>query len=315
MRVVVANNTATLEGGGIYVWQVDTMSDLNWRVDSSISENKAERGGGIHVAAGSRLRLEPKTDDTADDELLRISDNVANAGGGGVAVDGTLIATRLTVQGNKVIGTMDGGGALVTGSATITDTEFASNFAPRDGGGIAITASGNGRVERVGLVGNVAGRYGGGIASLGYAVIVNLSSFANTAQSGGALGIEGSTRILHLSALDDSVPALRVSGTTQFQNGVVSGGCLFLGPGFQPGASGAQASGYASCGLQPHAPSKLALSYGYYGGRFAVVGIGDPDSVLIDAAPLLAQAALDVRGWARIGSADIGAHEAGANPP
>lgn len=321
--VLLELNAATLRGGGIFAspaplpaLQTGTTT-LRWATGSQVVANHAPEGGGVAIASGQTLVVDPLADATpGDDELLFVAGNVASSGGGGLHNLGILQAKRLAVRSNASNGAgSDGGGLLTFGNATLTDSEFAFNTAVRDGGGAMVRNGASARFERVSFADNHVGRFGGGLSNQGYALLVNVSTFSNDALAGGGLDFQSGGRMIHVSLLGDSGNALRAPAGPVFKNSVVSGGCA---PGSVLALSGsnAQAAGFAPCGGMPtHAAAQLALAYAYTGGRFDAVAITAPGSVLRNAAVLLPEATNDIRGWARVGASDIGAHEFDAIGP
>ncbi len=317
--LLIEMNTATSRGGGVYLAPVSPVvsTTLRWATGSQVVGNQAAEGGGMYIASGHTLRVEPLADSTpGDDELLFIAGNVATLTGGGLHNAGTLIAARLAVRANAANGaSSDGGGLHSAGTTTVTDSEFAFNTAVRDGGGAIIRSPGSGRFERVSFADNYVGRYGGGLSNQAYTLLINVSTFSNDAASGGGLDFPGAGRMYHVSMLGDTGNALRAPGGPLVVNSVISGGCA-PGSFLSLGGTNAQGSGFASCGAMPsYSAAQLGLGYAYTGGRFDAVAITAAGSVLRNAAPPVAEAPNDIRGWARIGASDIGVHEFDAIAP
>ncbi|MCA9074045.1 MAG: hypothetical protein KDA93_03360 [Planctomycetaceae bacterium] len=178
----VSGNSASRVGGG-----VEVINGPFWLVDSTLSQNDAERGGGLHVTGTNSGRIDIRNslveDNSAELEggglwhqsgnvMLvrsgsRVSGNTASGdaadqGGGGIFNNGgRLVLYEATIDSNTANGTAgSGGGLLLTnGTTTIQNSTLSNNTANRAGGGIEIA---NGRLMalNMSLLDNIAGPAG-----------------------------------------------------------------------------------------------------------------------------------------------------------
>lgn len=316
--VVVQDNEALANGGGVAAR--GTGNALRWAIGSQVVGNRSGgSGGGIRVSEYGSLLIEPAADATPGlDELLHVSANTAGTHGGGLSVAGTLTAQRLKVTANIANSTSsDGGGLHASGTATVIDSEFTSNGAVRDGGGVAISGNGSSRIERSSFVDNIAGRNGGAVSlSQTTARLVNVSTFSNEAAAGGGVSVIAPATIVHLTTLSDVGGGLRLLAPLEMRNSVIAGGCKQLGGSITFPNSNRQAGNGDLCPAIPITPlAQLALGYGYYGGRFNVVGITSPSAAQISLGNPSPLAPNDIRGWTRVGAVDLGAIEYAAVAP
>jgi hypothetical protein len=326
--VYVHANTATGSAGGIAISGPigHFPSRIAWATGSSISDNSASsNGGGIHIGAGAHLVIEPAADASiSEGELLRIENNSAQHGGGiyiggpvGSLPPATLQAARLRLAQNQAA--LDGGGLHAAGRLSLGDSELAGNRAGNDGGGVAVRGDARqSTLERVALSSNVATRYGGGVSNaVAGTQLMNVSSYANSAQSGGGVETTAFTDLMQFSSYRDTAVdggSVRAGGVTNSRNSVYSGGCVLVGGNFVEFGGSQQLAGAAPCTGASYTSTQLLLKHGYYGGRFRIVGFGT-GSVLKDAAATNAYLDLrDARSWKRVLPADVGAYEADAKP-
>lgn len=317
--VIVQDNRALAGGGGVAAR--GTGNVLRWAVGSQLVGSQAGAGGGgIRVDASSSLLVEPAADATpGPGELLHVSANTAGTHGGGLSVEGTLTAQRLRMTANLASSaSSDGGGLHASGTATVTDSEFTSNGAGCDGGGVAISGNGSSRVERASFVDNIAARNGGAVSlNQTTARLVNVSTFSNEAAAGGGgVSVIAPATIVHLTTLSDVGGGLRLGAPLEMRNSVIAGGCKQLGGSITFPTSNRQAGNGDLCPAIPITPlAQLALGYGYYGGRFNVVGITSPSAAQISLGNPSPLAPVDIRGWSRTGAVDLGAIEYAAVAP
>jgi CSLREA domain-containing protein len=321
---VLSNNLANV-GGALWIAPDGNAlaTRMEWMIGSRLDANRAlYQGGGIAVVQGAKLIVAPTFTSAGIDDLLMLSANQAGGDGGGIYLDSSasLEASRLSLRKN--ISDSNGGGLFANGNITLSDSEFLDNSAALDGGGVAIRGlpSPSG-IERTSFAFNLAGRYGGAISnSVDAFYLRNISSYKNAALSGGAVDIAANnTRILHFSSFDDSggsAGSLRLAGNAWVQNSALSNACAGFGGAVIDLGGNAQVIGLPSnCAGTTFSAAQLALGYGYAGGRFNIVRILKPSSVLRDFAALSALVPNDVRGWQRIGAmVDTGAFEYGATP-
>jgi CSLREA domain-containing protein len=325
---VIADNYASEMGGGLMVSSSSLSTPpatIRFGSGVQVTKNLAEFGGGIAIYAGAELDIAPDPL-LQDGTLLAIEGNEATSDGGGLwlaSAIGSFPAANLTASGLGVrmnVAGKDGGGLHSLGLSVVRDSEFAFNHADNDGGGVALRGAVNGSLlERVSLAGNRALRYGGGYSSSNASsTLRNVSSYRNRALSGGGFDIANSVRIMHLTSFGDSGGlggSARVAGPANLVGTVLANGCEFVGPGQISGTTGnVSASGQASCWLPALPVASFDLSYGSFGGAFAVVGIASSSSTLINQLAVQTLATHDVRNFLRVGLADTGAYEFGASP-
>jgi hypothetical protein len=327
----IAGNEA-LSGGGIQVAGVVGYKDsrIAWSTDSRIVGNIATAwGGGVHVAAGAHLVIEPVAPATvANGDLLLISDNGAAYGGGGISVSaagggpvaGSLDARRIRLSGNR--SDADGGGLHAGGRFVLSDSELLRNDATADGGGIAVRDEAlRSRVERVSFVRNEAGGFGGALShDVGGLALINSSSYANSAATGGGgFDLRGHADLQQVTSLDDSAPqgaSLRFEAPINSRNSVLANGCYTpIASSLIDWGGSVQVTGQPPCTGASYPVAQLWLRYAYFGGRFPVVGIYSPASVLRNAAVPGAYLDMrDIRNRRRSVPTDIGAHDVDALP-
>jgi hypothetical protein len=162
-KSIIAHNSSTLWGGGIFVEEEGTVIISN----SSITRNSSSKGGGLYI--------EPKSFATVTASTF--SDNGATADGAGIYI----AASQVHVPG---------------GHLTMSDTTLADNHAQQDGGGI-FGGSTSGTLTNVVLSQNSAGRNGGGLdlgaaaESGGTAYLPGIVIVRNSAAAGGGVYVVG----------------------------------------------------------------------------------------------------------------------------
>jgi uncharacterized repeat protein (TIGR01451 family) len=184
-------NNLTLTGGhGTNGGSISSVGALRL-INSTVSGNSADNGGGIYNGNGGTLLLNNST----------ISGNQSSNDGGGIYSSfGKLTLTNTTISGNSATNT--GGGVVSNGNSfddsnlfTLTNSTVRSNSAAR-GGGIA-----NGSKVSV-TDSTISGNSGGGIFNnLGVFTLINSTVSGNSAtdtgggftQSGGTLSLTNST--------------------------------------------------------------------------------------------------------------------------
>jgi hypothetical protein len=329
-------NSASASGGAISVSEgaSRTLSTtLRWAAGSRIAENTAGYGGAISVSVNARLEIAPAPDGTSGPtDLLRVEDNHATQAGGGIHVadyeyvpgnHGALVAHRIALRRNLTDG--NGAGVHSRGETTVVDSEIVDNVAASDGGGIFLAGAAPTRiVERSSVARNQSGGLGGGIAiDVPAAQLVNVSFHANAAAAdGGAIAVLDGRKVdlTHVSSALDGASrggslAVGSAGTANLLNTVLAAGC-HRGVGslvVDLGGNAQQLAQPACVGAAIDAAG-LALQPGYYGGRFDVLGTG-PASLLRNAAPVFGAVPVDVRGYLRGSSRDIGAFDHDASAP
>lgn len=322
-QVRLVDNHANALGGGLYVYAYlqNEPSSVSWETGSEISNNVAHRGGGIATSGSSRLLIEPAAGTSVGlDALLLVSGNSAEDSGGGIYAWGALEARWLGLRSN--VANNDAGAIYAAASLQLSDSEVAANIVGRDGGGLLLskTAAGS-SVDRSSFVDNQAGRFGGAISTAAAnAQLRNVSTYNNAALAGGGIDIRAVTHLRHLSLMGDSASvggggSLRINhGQVHLLGSILTKGCQRVHGGIFDLGGNAQISGQSACAGRVFSGRGLGLSYAYFGGRFAVVGIVNALSALRDAIPISSDVPVDVRGWARLGLADSGAYEYDAIP-
>ncbi|MDQ4122566.1 MAG: hypothetical protein M3209_14100 [Acidobacteriota bacterium] len=179
--VVITGNSATLDGGGIYVSTGDSLTINN----STISGNNATGdGGGIYGNASSTVSVSNTT----------VSNNTAGKNGGGAYSDD---GSTLTVSGSIFSGntaqtpTSDaGGGGIYIDSANfnLTDSTIRNNISNLNGGGLAFDSGGTSTITGSTINGNTATGKGGGMYLEDTPLnIINSTTSGNSANLGGGL--------------------------------------------------------------------------------------------------------------------------------
>jgi len=157
---VVTGNRSSAVGGGIAVVGVSsTNTGILVIREGTISNNRAQGGGGIAVFQGSRCTLSGGG----------IYDNTADLAGGGVLVSQRSVFTMEggLVRGNRSLGSGGGLALLETGSFVLKSGEIRGNRASEHGGGIAADNTSAINVEGGFISANEAAVRGGGIFTAG----------------------------------------------------------------------------------------------------------------------------------------------------
>lgn len=199
---ILQGNTATIDGGGVYIDQTASVDVAG----STVLSNAAGRdGAGFYNNATAALVITDTTisgNSAARDggglfnEIVatttlsnaRLSANSAVNGGGVNNQDGVVTITGGSLIANTA--TEDGGAVFTSSSATttLTNTTLSGNTAARDGG--AIRNDGTTTVTSVNLAGNSAVRDGGAIFNNRTLTVTGSTFTGNTsAGSGGALDL------------------------------------------------------------------------------------------------------------------------------
>ncbi|MBX3435756.1 MAG: right-handed parallel beta-helix repeat-containing protein, partial [Pirellulales bacterium] len=195
---VVANGTSG-SGGAIYSWR-GNLRILN----STIADNQAKYGGGIHVTLTSEDSLEIRN------SVIRDNATHANGTGGGVYLRADL-GSAVDIAGSSIVGNKagwQGGGLLVErGEVRVSETVIANNSAGFDGV--------NG-VPGGGVVWGV----GGGVYAIGNGLLKIVASTINDNKVYGdystAAGMFANKRV----ALEDStIDGNRAEATTWSEGG------------------------------------------------------------------------------------------------
>ncbi len=208
-NVVVTNNTATADGGGV---SMENTVSTPWTLtvnSSTISNNHAgDAGGGIEEDGSGHVVINAGT---------VITGNTSVNQGAGIWLDGiqvgtvfqgaTLSVTGTIISNNSAIamGTVGGGiGNAGNGAVTVSTSTIANNFSNGNGGGFADENNqGTLTVMNSLFIGNSAIGDGGAIQEGGATTMITNTEIKGNASSaaGGGLFISGTTLTLAASTL------------------------------------------------------------------------------------------------------------------
>lgn len=202
----VADNDASLDGGGIYVSHLAMSGTV-------IEDNTAANfGGGVHVAGNGEV------------SDITVQRNEAAYGGGIYARD--LVARDSAIRDNSA--TQQGGGAHVYNHAELSGLRFTDNSAFVEGGGLWLAGNGNSFITRTLFEGNQALVDGGGVwTSAPFLGIANSTLSGN----GAPTGTGGAFYILELAHVYAYNVTMAVNGPSEtiakfgdltLQNSIVS---------------------------------------------------------------------------------------------
>ena len=189
---VLTGNTATADGGGIYIDK--QIVNLKPTGSVSITGNSAARGAGIFIA-GTEGKTEPDAGFSVDAEsggTVELSSNTATADGGGVCISNgyfALDADNIILHSNGAI--KGGAVAVLSGNFTMSAGEIGASGkgnSADNGGGVYV--SGGSVDVSGGTVQHNAANYGAGIYVQGGTVRIseNGAILGNTASlSGGGI--------------------------------------------------------------------------------------------------------------------------------
>ncbi len=208
-RVIVADNLATQNYGGVYLHTssatfVDVDITGNTAVVSqsgisltssaptfrrvTVSRNTAANYAGVNLWSGSNALFEE----------VDISDNEATTNYCGVTASNSNPTFHfVTISGNTSHGAFGGGVRLASSSPSFTNVTVSGNVSPRTAGGIAVTNSSSPVFEAVIISGNQAGTTGGGISVSSTSAIdmTNVTIAGNTAGTyGGGVYLDTSSQ-------------------------------------------------------------------------------------------------------------------------
>ena len=188
IRINVANNTASEEGGGIYSKPATTgffgAAGTITLTDSAVFSNVSAEGGGVFNGGSATI-----TDSSIHQNAATVNS------GGGITNQGTLTLSNVMIVDNTTPGL--GGGIANEGTLNSTDSNFDRNTA-NGGGGIWISAGASLTLTGGGLLDNEAtAQDGGGILNFGDAVIssATLESNRSSMLDGGAISSSGTLTI------------------------------------------------------------------------------------------------------------------------
>jgi len=216
---VIAYNTATNRGGGVYVNDEDSSATLSG--GQVFSNTAGDFGGGVYVWQGSVTLNE-----------AQILCNSADSGGGLYAYDGST-----TLNGGQVFSntaSLWGGGVDIgQGSATLNGIQVFSNTASQwGGGGLRISGAASVSLVNAAVHGNTTGRDGGGLyvgAGTVSLSLANATISRNQAGSdGGGLYVDSGTITMTYTTIASNTASAggggihREGGVIALQNTVVA---------------------------------------------------------------------------------------------
>ena len=203
-NVVIRNNSASDNGGGVYL-----RNSQNITISGSVYNNSANWGGGLYLWYSSNNTISGS-----------VYSNSANASGGGLYL---VYSPNTTISGSVYSNSADLGGGLYLNSSkynTISGSVY-GNSANQYGGGLYLwestsnTISGN-------VYGNSATNYGGGLY-LGYSPNTTISGsvYGNSAtNSGGGVYLNNSDYFTNTGWItNNTVTSLSGSGGGVYTNG------------------------------------------------------------------------------------------------
>ena len=282
-NMVVTNNQATADGGGI---AMENVAPVPWTLTLNatvVSNNRAEdSGGGIETDGSGHVVLNAGTvvsDNTALNfgggicldaiqvgtvfqtanlalQGVTVSSNrtlAAGAGGGGIsnAGNGTVSIANSTIQNNATEGT--GGGfadSNLQGTLSISTSQFLNNTATGNGGGISACGPST-AISQSEIDGNTSGGSGGGFFNCGTASTITGTTLANNSATQNGGGIE-----------------LAATGAVTITNSTLAGNITLNNAGGNGGGIDAPAAFAGTLALTNVTISANAASTGSGGGMF-----------------------------------------------
>ena len=217
-RVDFVNNTATTEGGAIYIGEDHASVLLSY---VSVSGSWADSGGGLFFGPLSTAILM---------SLCNVELNSANRGGGVVSSATELTILASVIDSNVAFDCC--GGILVenTVALLVAESSISRNSARSSSGGLSISKSVNITVKFCDFVENKvsAGRGGALTLSESQEIIVRTNSFVqNSGDSGGGMHVAASTQVVVNGSVfteniaqvgSGSAIYVRASALSMFQN-------------------------------------------------------------------------------------------------
>ena len=225
---LVASNSATAEGGGLWNSSGGTMTVDGVSLDKNIaSGNDPDQGGGAIYNDGGTLSV-------IDSSSLTANQAIGTSGSGGALLNngGALTVKGSTLADNKS-NRAGGGIETVAGTVDLDRVDLLRNItgaAPGNGGGLHVTGAGIVNVTDGRAANNNASAEGGGLwnSTTGVMTVNGTTVANNTAggndqtQGGGGLYNDGGTVVVGNGTLVDGNVANGTSGS--------GGGVLTLGP-------------------------------------------------------------------------------------
>jgi hypothetical protein len=205
----IGNNTAAIEGGGIYCMGFGLIFE-----DVIVNDNEAQNGDGGGIWLMGSMNATRTT-------LSGNSATTSNRGGGGLYFDNgynayfVVRSSGLTLINNTVAGTAGNGGGVYIYRGTFSATGIslvATNTATNAGGGIFIDSQGTFEADNVRIVGNSSGDVGGGIVRSNLGVFRTFgNSWTNTGDKQDAFSVASDGVI---NDTPDAVDPVQVNGNS-----------------------------------------------------------------------------------------------------
>ncbi len=216
----ISGNTATENGGGVYVSSTSTKSTFT---NATIANNSAENGAGAYLAgkatfSGGKISGNAATTNGAGLYVLKggkatliddvlVAENTASKFGAGLYLAGNAVVDVATFDGNTA---KRGGGVYVesTGNADFTDATIANNKA-ENGAGLYVQKPTKAKFVGGEISGNYATNYGGGVYVIdgGNATFEGVTISENSADVYGAgVALYGSATLTNTAIVDNKAP-------------------------------------------------------------------------------------------------------------
>jgi hypothetical protein len=222
----ISYNTATTDGGGIYLDAASTWAFAGGKVQNNTANGTSSNGGGVYVSTGSS---------GISFSGMSVTANTANGNGGGVYTAGAVDLSASNINGNNA-GTNGGGLYADTGSTvTLSGAAVQNNAATGKGGGVYM--NGGTLTHTHGTVsGNKAASGGGAYVGAGtYTMQYPADNTNNIALiTGSTQALEAGSAPLNTTTSDTTSAALY--GTLSFSSesyGVIGGDENLLAGGSQ----------------------------------------------------------------------------------
>jgi Tol biopolymer transport system component len=238
------------------------------------------QGAGVEVNVGASLNLSQSI----------VSSNVASvSGAGGILNRGDLVLSDVEIRDNQAAS--QGGGLRHVGSSLLLERVTFANNTADEGGGLYAGGAAQSLVN-VTFSGNNAGLHGGGVHAAAAVALQSVTFANNSATVGGSLYVEASVSLRHVLLADGAG-----------QNIAGPGGVTSLGHNLSTDTTTAL--------TQPsdRVAAVAALDPLADNGGFTRTHALRANSLAIDGGASAFAPVLDQRGFARVGSADIGAFE------
>ncbi len=199
--MMITSNSSTGSGAGVYSTTPITLTGV------TVSSNTSGGGGGGFYSVGAATLLGS-----------HVISNTAN-NGGGIANDGTLLLSNVTLTGNATV--TDYGAAIRnSGAMTLTNVSINNNVAATIGGGIYNDGSSVSTLSDVTISDNTATNgWGGGLGNNGPTInLTNVTVSGNTAKMwGGGIVSSGTMSVVNSTIANNRLsPSPGHSGINNF---------------------------------------------------------------------------------------------------